>query len=61
MNGFHICHSCGEMMPINHACKMRIEEDGIISSYHISCPEPKKCPDCGYHRNVCEECCEQGE
>jgi len=53
-----ICHSCGEELPLDHACKMRIEEDGNISSYHIYCPEPKICPDCGYHRNVCEECCE---
>ena len=54
----NICHSCGQELPIDHACKMRIEEDGNVSSYHFGCPEPKKCPDCGYHRNVCEECAE---
>jgi len=37
---------------------VRIEEDGNISSYHLNCPVSKKCPDCGYHRNVCEECAE---
>ena len=26
----YICHSCGEELPIDHACKMRIEEDGIF-------------------------------
>jgi len=53
-----ICHSCGEEIPMDHACKMRIEEDGAYSTYHCGCPEPKICPDCDYHRNVCEECCE---
>jgi len=54
----HICHSCGEEIPIGHACKMRIEEDSTYSTYHCGCLEPKICSDCGYHRNVCEECCE---
>ena len=55
----HICHSCGEMMPISNACKMKIESDGNISQYHVGCRVPNVvCSDCGYHRLVCEECCE---
>lgn len=54
------CGVCNEEIPLDHACSNRVESDGSVTSYHLSCNAEniQPCSDCGYHRKFCSECAE---
>lgn len=55
-----LCGVCNHKVPMYHAQIGRIEKDGSLTSYHLSCEVPaskiKPCVDCGHHKLVCSEC-----
>lgn len=65
MNG-NMCNGCGEIIPIHHACVLRLEGDSgedvwDASIYHAGHEVTTVCEDCNMHRKVCEECCDPFE
>lgn len=54
------CGACNKPIPMDHACQSRMEKDGTLTSYHMSCNarDIEPCSDCGHHKKFCSECAE---
>jgi NifB/MoaA-like Fe-S oxidoreductase len=54
------CGGCNENIAMDHAAMNHVEEDGTMTQFHFGCVRelPAKCPDCGHHRKLCDDCAE---